>query len=161
MMAHCNQIRLIYNTDKLLFKIEISAMVSLFMPQPFRLFFLPYKQLRTITESEANEKASYGLRAICSSLMDVLLNAILNIPLLLNKTTSWGMYVPFMHLLSEMQKDCLICMQMFCLFCRIDLIIDREAGDIIRLVAYVCLFLCVFVSLFVRVLTSELCDLRT
>ena len=33
-MEHCNQIRLIYNTNKLLFKIEISAMVSLFMPQP-------------------------------------------------------------------------------------------------------------------------------
>ncbi len=33
-MAHCNQIRLIYNTNKLLFKIEISAMVSLFIPQP-------------------------------------------------------------------------------------------------------------------------------
>ncbi len=36
-MADCNQIRLIYNTNKLLFKIEISAMVSLFMPQPYLL----------------------------------------------------------------------------------------------------------------------------
>ncbi len=36
-MAHCNQVRFIYNTNKLLFKIEISAMVSVSMPQPLRL----------------------------------------------------------------------------------------------------------------------------
>ncbi len=33
-MEHCNQVRIIYNTNKLLFKIEISAMVSIFIPQP-------------------------------------------------------------------------------------------------------------------------------
>ena len=36
-MAHCNQVRFIYNTNKLLSKIRISAMVSFFMPQPLYL----------------------------------------------------------------------------------------------------------------------------
>ena len=34
-MEHCNQVRIIYNTNKLLFKIEISAMISIFIPQPY------------------------------------------------------------------------------------------------------------------------------
>ncbi len=37
-MEHCNQVRFIYNTNKLLFKIEISAMVSIFIPQPLSSF---------------------------------------------------------------------------------------------------------------------------
>ncbi len=36
-MEHCYLVRLIYNTNKLLFNIEISAMVSIFIPEPYRL----------------------------------------------------------------------------------------------------------------------------
>ncbi len=38
-MEHCNQVMIIYNTNKLLFKIEISAMVSIFIPQPYSLLY--------------------------------------------------------------------------------------------------------------------------
>ena len=35
-MAHCNSVRFIYNTNELLFKIEMSAMLSVFI-QPYRV----------------------------------------------------------------------------------------------------------------------------
>ncbi len=40
-MEYCNQVRFIYNTNKLLLKIEISAMVSIFIPQPLKIENLP------------------------------------------------------------------------------------------------------------------------
>ncbi len=41
-MEHWNQVRFIYNTNKLLFKIDISAMVSIFIPQRYYCFITGY-----------------------------------------------------------------------------------------------------------------------
>ncbi len=74
-MAHCNQIRLIHNTNKLLFKIEISAMVSLFMPQPFKWISI-FRILR-LCSYRSLMRDMYGHSDVRSTLPQCIHSAIL------------------------------------------------------------------------------------